>query len=490
MPIKALTPDKVQSSDRKNMIYLLLALAVMVFINLLPLPKPLTAPDGLIELTAAGKTSLAVLSFVIILWLSEAMPFPVTALFGLFLAYILRLASFGDIVSYGFGSTITLFFIGILTISSGLARSGLADRLTQIIMGRIGLNPRKIVFAFMAMGAFLSMWIVNMSVAAILLPMAITVLKNTGQKPGSSNFGRALLISVAWGSAIGGISTPVGNGANIVALGYLRELAGMPINFLTWMAVGLPAALLILPIAYLILIRVFPPEDLNCTGEDYLPGTAALPEKLAPAERKALVIFALTLLFWLGDPLLTRLAGISVPIEVVAVAAAVAFFLPGINILSWREAQTDIDWGGIVLIAAGLSLGMIVFETGAARWLAMIAFAPIGNLGLALRIFMAVLIVEFLKVFFSSNTVTGVILIPMMIAFSISLGMNPWYLAGPVAIATSMAFLLVTSSPTNVIPYASGYFTIREFATAGIFLTLIIPVCVTVAFLVFAPLVW
>jgi solute carrier family 13 (sodium-dependent dicarboxylate transporter), member 2/3/5 len=175
---------------------------------------------------------------------------------------------------------------------------------------------------------------------------------------------------------------------------------------------------------------------------------------------------------------------------VVAVAAAVAFFLPGVNILTWREAQADIDWGGIVLIAAGLSLGMIVFETGAARWLAMIAFAPIGSLTLALRIFLAVLIVEFLKVFFSSNTVTGVILIPMMIAFSLSLGMNPWYLAGPVAIATSMAFLLVTSSPTNVIPYASGYFTIREFATAGIFLTLVIPVCVTLSFLVFAPLVW
>ena len=184
------------------------------------------------------------------------------------------------------------------------------------------------------------------------------------------------------------------------------------------------------------------------------------------------------------------LTGISIPIEVVAVAAAVAFFLPGMNILTWKEAQSDIDWGGIVLIAAGLSLGMIIFETGAARWLAMAAFSPIGALGMALRIFFAVLIVELLKVFFSSNTVTGVILIPMMIAFSLSLDINPWYLAGPVAIATSMAFLLVTSSPTNVIPYSSGYFSISDFTRAGIFLTLVIPFCITFAFMVFAPLVW
>ena len=490
LPAEVRELKKKQPSENKKYICFAAAVALMAAINLLPLPQPLESAGGLVNLTMQGKAALSVLGFVIILWFSEAMPFPVTALFGLLLAFLFSLASFGDLVAYGFGSSITVFFIGVLTISSGLTRSGLADRFTRIIINRIGLNPRKIIFTFMAMGALLSMWIVNMSVAAILLPMAVTILKRAGQVPGESNFGRALLIAVAWGSAIGGISTPVGNGANIVALGYLRELAGIPINFLTWMIVGLPAALMILPLAYLILVRVFPPEELKNPIISDHSKMNHVPEKLKAAEWKALIIFALTVLFWLGDPLLSHLTGLSIPIEVVAVSAAVAFFLPGINILSWKEAQADIDWGGIVLIAAGLSLGMIIYETGAAHWLAMIAFAPIGGLGLALRIFLAVLIVELLKVFFSSNTVTGVILIPMMIAFSISLGMNPWYLAGPVAIATSMAFILVTSSPTNVIPYAAGYFSISDFARAGLFLTLVIPFCITLAFIIFAPLVW
>jgi len=133
---------------------------------------------------------------------------------------------------------------------------------------------------------------------------------------------------------------------------------------------------------------------------------------------------------------------------------------------------------------------MIIYETGAARWLAMFFFSPIGSLGMALRILLAVLIVELLKVFFSSNTVTGVILIPMVIALAAALDLNPWYLAGPVAIATSMAFILVTSSPTNVIPYAAGFFSIKDFARAGIILTLVVPFCITAAFLIFAPLVW
>ncbi len=78
----------------------------------------------------------------------------------------------------------------------------------------------------------------------------------------------------------------------------------------------------------------------------------------------------------------------------------------------------------------------------------------------------------------------------MVIALAAALDLNPWYLAGPVALATSMAFILVTSSPTNVIPYASGYFSIKDFARPGIFLTIVIPLCITIAFLIFAPLVW
>ena len=165
------------------------------------------------------------------------------------------------------------------------------------------------------------------------------------------------------------------------------------------------------------------------------------------------------------------------------------FFFPGVNLLGWKEAEKEIDWGAIVLIAAGLSLGAVVYETGAAEWLASIAFSPLGQMTMALRILLAVLAVEILKVFFSSNTVTGVILVPLVIALSIQMGLDPWMLAGPVAIATSLAFLLVTSSPTNVIPYASGYFSIRDFAKAGIPLTLIVPFCITAVFLLFGSLI-
>jgi len=230
----------------KRIIAILVAAAVLFLINLLPLDF-FNRNGATILLSDQGRAALAILAFVIILWISEAVPFAVTALIGILLVPFSGLFSFKDTVAYGFGNTVVLFFIGILIISSGLTRSGLADRLTHMIMNRAGFHPHKLVLVFMLLGALLSMWIVNMSVSAILLPVALNILSKYRAAPLKSNFGRALMIAVAWGPAIGGISTPVGNGANIVALGYLRELAGVQIDFLRWMIVGVPAAVMILP---------------------------------------------------------------------------------------------------------------------------------------------------------------------------------------------------------------------------------------------------
>lgn len=331
----------------KKIFALLLAVLVMVIIIALPLDL-LNKEGAAVQLSSDGKTALAVLAFVIIIWITEALPFAVAALTGLLLVPLFGLLPFKDTVAYGFGNSVVVFFIGVLILSAGLTRSGLADRLTAIIISRVGFQPRKLVLIFMLVGAFLSMWIVNMSVSAILLPIGINILHRCGCEPLKSNFGRSLMIAVAWGPAIGGITTPVGNGANIVALGYLRELAGVQIDFLRWMLVGVPAALLILPLAYLILVRIFPPEDL--AGEDFdeaalLAAMPAVQAKLKPAEIKALVIFCLAVLFWVGDPLLLHLTGISLPLEAVALGAAVLFFLPGVNLLGWKEAEKEIDWG-------------------------------------------------------------------------------------------------------------------------------------------------
>ena len=133
---------------------------------------------------------------------------------------------------------------------------------------------------------------------------------------------------------------------------------------------------------------------------------------------------------------------------------------------------------------AGLSLGLMIFNTGAARWVAHVLLGNIGLVPALLLPFVVVIGVALLHLLFSSNTVTGSIIIPILIALAQDLGIDPWAIAAPAAFTSSLAFVLVTESPTNVIPYAAGYFSVRDMAKVGVWMTLVAAMCVTVSIVV------
>jgi len=198
-------------------------------------------------------------------------------------------------------------------------------------------------------------------------------------------------------------------------------------------------------------------------------------------EKVTIVLFFMTVALWLFSPLLEQLLGISIPISMPVILTACLFFFPGMTNIPWKEIEKDISWSSIVLVVSGVSLGLMLYKTGAAMWVSIALLGGIGNIPTLARIFAIVLIVSLLKIIFSSNTVTGTIIIPIMIALALSLGLDPLGVTLPAAITASLAFILVTSTPTNVIPYSAGYFTIRDMAKAGVVLTLISSVIVAAA---------
>ena len=456
----------------------------MLGIDALPEPAPLARAGELIALTDGGKACLAILAFAIILWVTEAVPFAVTALSVVLLVPLFGIADYESVVRAGFGNPLITFFIGVLLLSTGFSRSGLGTRMVLHVLRVVGTRTDRVLLGFLVIGALLSMWITDMSVAAMLLPLGVGVLRDARLEPLKSNFGRALMIACAFGPLIGGIGTPAGAGANLAAVGYLRELAGVEITFGRWMAYGVPASLLMLPIAWRLLLRAFPPEL------DRLPLAAAeIRDRIAKLGRPTrletwtLIVFAGTITVWLTTPLLAGWSGgrIDPPPHAVALCGGLLLFLPGLRVLDWKPAQREMDWGGVILIVAGLSLGVMVFETGAARWLAQVMLGRLALVPGLAQPFVIVLAVATLHLLFSSNTVTGAIIMPILIALAQDLGLDVWTIAAPAAFTSSLAFILVTESPTNVLPYSSGYFTIRDMARVGVVMTLGAAVCVTVA---------
>ena len=462
----------------------MVAVLVMLGVNALPEPAPIARAGDLIALTADGKACLAVLAFAITLWVTEAVPFAVTALFVLLLIPMFGIADYPAVVQAGFGNPLITFFIGVLFLSTGFTQSGLGTRMVLHVLRVVGTRTDRVLLGFLVVGALLSMWITDMAVAALLLPLGVGVLRDAQLKPMESNFGRALMIACAFGPLIGGIGTPAGTGANLAAVGYLRELAGVEITFARWMAYGVPASLLMIPIAWRLLLRAFPPEldrlPLAAADIAYRIATLGKPSRL---EIWTLVVFAATIGVWLTTPLLADLTGglVNPPAQAVALAGGLLLFLPGLRVLHWKEAQRDMDWGGVILIVAGLSLGVMVFETGAARWLAQLMLGRLAVVPTMVQPFVIVLVVAGLHLLFSSNTVTGTIIMPIVIALAQDLGLAVWAVAAPAAFTSSLAFILVTESPTNVLPYSAGYFSIRDMAKVGVVMTVGAAACVTVS---------
>ena len=241
-------------------LWLLAAVAVLALAWALPVPAPLERAGNLIPLTAAGKHCLGIMAFAVILWVTETLPFAATSLLVVLLIPAFGIAEYRAVVRAGFGDPVITFFIGVLILSAAFTHSGLGTRLTYQVLLRVGTRTDRVLLGVLTVGTVISMWITDMAVAAMLLPLGVGLLRDAGLKPGESAFGRSLMIATAFGPLIGGIATPAGTAANIVALAQLKQLAGVDISFFRWMQLGTPASLLMIPFGWIILRWLFPPE--------------------------------------------------------------------------------------------------------------------------------------------------------------------------------------------------------------------------------------
>jgi sodium-dependent dicarboxylate transporter 2/3/5 len=257
-------------------------------------------------------------------------------------------------------------------------------------------------------------------------------------------------------------------------------MTGITVSFVDWMKFGTPSALLMIIPGWFILTKMFKPEItyLSKTKADMVAEFKALPP-LTKDEIATGIIFTLTVFLWLSSSLWEKILGIAIPTSLPALLGSLLFFFPGVTNIKWSFVERDISWSGIILILSGVSLGMTVSNTGAAKWLSFVLLGGLAELSPLLQIFLIMVVISFLKVGFSSNTVTATIIVPLLIAMCQAYGLPILPILMPASITLSLAFILVTSSPTNVIPYSAGYFSIADFAKSGIIMTVSYSVLLT-----------
>jgi solute carrier family 13 (sodium-dependent dicarboxylate transporter), member 2/3/5 len=466
-----------------------LALAVSVFALMLVLPPP----DGL-EPTAWRVAAVAVLMAV--LWLSEGLPIPVTALLPLVLFPVLGVGPIEQAAS-PYANPLVFLFLGGFIIALAIERWNLHRRIALSVIHAIGAREDLQVAGFMLATALLSMWVSNTATTVMMLPVAMSIVPKTANgdvDPARRGFATALLLSLAYAANIGGMATLIGTPPNAFLAGFMLENYGVQIGFAEWMVLAVPISIVMFIVCWVLLTRV----QYRLSREE-LPGARrAIAEALrslgpaSRAEKRVAIVFAATALLWITRPVIDRFfPGLMLSDTGVALLGALALFVipsgrrRGEFLMNWRTAE-KLPWGVLLLFGGGLSLAAAVSGSGLAAWIgaSLGAFANWPSI-------MVVVLVATLIVFLTeltSNLATTATFLPVVAALAISIDYPPLYLAIPAVLAASWAFMMPVATPPNAIVFASGHITIPQMVRAGLVLNLIgVGVIVAAVYLLIGP---
>ena len=421
----------------------------------------------LFDQSQAASITSAVAILCVFWWIFEPIPIPVTSLVPMALLPLLGVISPAD-VGAAYGSPLILLLMGGFLLSKGMESTGAHTRIALTVVRLVGANePRRLILGFMLAAALLSMWISNTATVLMLLPVALAVIASSSAPKALAP---PLLLGLAWACSIGGLGTPIGTPPTLIFMQVYEETTGTAVSFSEWMTWGIPVVALMVPTIALFLARQVP-NDL----------TVALPDigEWRSAEKRVLVIFALTALAWMTrtEPFGGWREWLDMPMAndaAVAFCAVIAMFVSrdktGEPLISWEQASA-IPWGVLLLFAGGITLakGFVAsgLSTQVGELLANLALVPT----LFAIVMVAILVTALTEA--TSNTATTALLMPILAAASMAAQIDPLILMVPAAMSASCAFMLPVATAPNAVVFGTGQIGIQTMVRWGIWVNVL-----------------
>ena len=428
--------------------WLIAAFAISLFLFYIPSPA---------SLSPEGHRTLIIVVIALILIIGEVIPLPAVAILILILEVVLGIDTPNGVAT-SFMSDAVFFIMGSLMMAVAIVSQGLDKRLALSIIKLTGNKTWRIVFGFVAISSILSSFIGEHTVAAMMLPVALTLIRNTSDDQKTvQRLSTILLFSIAYGCAMGSIGTPSGGGRNVIMLGYFSEFGLGNISYLDWIKYAYPMLLLEIPIASGLLWMTFKPEQrILDSAVRKLKVKVTKAGKVTGNQMMAIGIFVFVFLGWV---FLSPYLGLGI------IALMGVFLYLSFGLIEWQDINRNTNWGVILLFGAAISLGIQMKETGAAEWVATQSINGmsmlINDLGF-MQWFISVFLTGILTNFLSSAA-TVAVLGPVVL----DMGGNPIILGLSTSIASAFSYLTIVASPTCMIIHSSGLVKSSDYLKAG-----------------------
>ena len=456
--------------------------AVLVLIAILMLPTPAGLP-------VAGHRMLAILAFAVIVWMTEAIDYAVSAIvIAALMAFLLGLApsvanpkvlmgtSAALTIAFGgFSNTALVLVAAALFLAAAMTATGLDKRIALTILSKVGTSTNAVVVGTILVGFVIAFMVPSTTArVACLVPITLGIIAAFGvNKRGA--FASMLMITTVQTASIWNVGIKTAAAQNMVAVGFIEKtFPGQTITWLDWLIAAAPFGVLMSIALYFVMTRMMPPEVKEVPGGR--EGIRKSLAELGPMKANEMKLLLLTLVligFWATEGILHKFDTSTTTITAVAL-----MFLPGFGILTWKEAQPKIPWGTVILFGVGISLGTALLTTNAAQWLANIVVEEFG-LKYATVLFILGVMSLFLVVIhlgFASATALASAMIPIVIAVLKSVatpGINIIGMTMLLQFVVSFGFILVVNAPQNMVAYGTETFQARDFVRTGLVLTLI-----------------
>lgn len=472
------TETKIKSKRNLKPLWIALAFAILFLITFLP-----SHP----ELPVAGQRALAILAFAVILWMTEAVTYPVSAAMIIALvALMLGLAP--DIANPdvmlgtknalkmalgGFSNSAVALVAAALFLAAAMQATNLHKRLALFILSKVGVRTGAIVFGAILVSIILAFFVPSATArAGAVVPILLGMVAAFGL-PHNSRLGALLVITAVQAVSIWNVGIKTGAAQNMVALGFMEKEFGVSVAWSSWFLYAAPWSILMSIVLYFVMLRIIKPETKVVEGGKELIQKQL--KELGPmkaAEIRLVIISIALLLFWSTEEKLHPFDTTTVTLVALSILLS-----PKIGVYDWKTVEKLIPWGTIIVFAVGIALGTILLDTNGAQWLSDKVFGAMGldHMPLLATIALLSLFNILIHLGFASATSLSSALIPIIIALTSTLTVD----ANPIGFVLiqqfviSFGFLLPVSAPQNMLAYGTGAFSVKDFLKSGIPLTVV-----------------
>ena len=437
--------------------------AMVVGFAMMTMPQP----DGL---TREGQIVLTMSVVAVILFVTEPVPLPTVALL-IIVGQVILLGLESTTVAKTLMTDSVLFIMGSLMLAVAVVKQKLDKRIAWLIVRVTGTRTSRICFGISVVSGIMASFVGEHTVAAMMLPVGITLITLTSDDPKKvRGLAAVLLLSISYGCSVAGIGTPSGGARNAIMIGYWKEFFFDPTNpetrkflidYVTWMAYAYPVFLIQLPFVTFILLRTFRPEYTDLSrAVAKLRQQIIMEGPMKPSDWLSILFFGLILVGWV------TLSG-KLGMGTIAVMGAALFLIAGL--VKWEDINSGVNWGVVLLYAAAISLGVQMKDTGAAEWIAANFLALLTPLGASegIGLWAAVSALTTLVTNTMSNGAAVAVLGPIVLKLATVANESPILLGFITAISSAFAYLTVVGTPACTIVYASGYLKTTDFLIVG-----------------------